>query len=379
MTSEINRRVVLASRPAAYPEPEHFKIDEVPIPRPHEGEVLVRVIWLSLDPYMRGRMREGPSYATPVAIGGVMTGGVVGRVVESRSPEVQVGDIVEGSLGWQEYAVARPGALRKVDPELAPISTAIGVLGMPGMTAYHGFLEVGRPEVGDTVVVSAASGAVGQVVGQIARIMGCRVVGTAGSDDKVDFIVNELGFDAGINYKTEDVDAALAAACPDGIDVYFDNVGGFVTDAVMQQINVHARISVCGQISQYNLAEPELAPRNMGVLIQKQARMEGFLVFNFAHRHEHARQRMAEWIRSGELRYREDVIEGLENAPGAFIGMMTGENFGKLLIKVEFGVGFSRLGRQVQNSEFLPVIPAKAGIHRPATTVHHTGQPLSRE
>ncbi len=334
MTSEINRRVVLASRPTAYPEPEHFRLEEAPIPQPREGEALVRVVWLSLDPYMRGRMREGPSYATPVAIGGVMTGGVVGRVVESRSPEVQVGDIVEGSLGWQEYAVSRPSALRKVDTDLAPISTAIGVLGMPGMTAYHGFLEVGRPEVGDTVVVSAASGAVGQVVGQIARIMGCRVVGTAGSDAKVDFIVNELGFDVGINYKTEDVDAALAAACPDGIDVYFDNVGGFVTDAVMQQINVHARISVCGQISQYNLAEPEMAPRSMGLLIQKQARMEGFLVFNFAHKHEHARQRMAEWIRSGELRYKEDVVEGLENAPQAFIGMMTGENFGKLLIKV---------------------------------------------
>ena len=334
MTSETNRRVVLASRPEAYPEPRHFRIEEVAIPQPREGEALVRTIWLSLDPYMRGRMREGPSYAAPVEIGGVMTGGVVGRVVESRTPELAVGDIVEGSLGWQEYAVAGPGALRIVDESLAPISTAIGVLGMPGMTAYFGFLDVGKPEVGDTVVVSAASGAVGQVVGQIARIMGCRVVGTAGSDDKVDFIVNELGFDAGINYKTEDVDAALAAACPSGIDVYFDNVGGFVTDAVMQQINVHARISVCGQISQYNLPTPELAPRNMGLLIQKQARMEGFLVFNFAHRHEHARQRMAAWIRSGDLRYREDVVEGLENAPAAFIGMMTGENFGKLLVKV---------------------------------------------
>ena len=289
MTSETNRRVVLASRPEAYPEPRHFRLEEVAIPQPREGEALVRTIWLSLDPYMRGRMREGPSYAAPVEIGGVMTGGVVGRVVESRTPELAVGDIVEGSLGWQEYAVAGPGALRVVDESLAPISTAIGVLGMPGMTAYFGFLDVGKPEVGDTVVVSAASGAVGQVVGQIARIMGCRVVGTAGSDDKVDFIVNELGFDAGINYKTEDVDAALAGACPNGIDVYFDNVGGFVTDAVMQQINVHARISVCGQISQYNLPTPELAPRNMGLLIQKQARMEGFLVFNFAHRHEHAR------------------------------------------------------------------------------------------
>ena len=334
MPADLNRRIVLASRPDAYPEPRHFRLEEVPTPKPAEGEALVEVEWLSLDPYMRGRMRLGPSYAAPVEIGGVMTGGVVGRVVESRTPEVAVGDIVEGSLGWQEYAVARPGQLRKVDPELAPISTAVGVLGMPGMTAYFGFLEVAAPEVGDTVVVSAASGAVGQVVGQIARIMGCRVVGTAGSDDKIDFIVNELGFDAGINYKTENVEAALARECPDGIDVYFDNVGGPVTDAVLQLLNVHGRVSVCGQISQYNLPEPELTPRNMGLLIQKQARMEGFLVFNFAHKHDHARQRMAEWIRSGQLKYKEDVVEGLENAPQAFIGMMKGENFGKLLIRV---------------------------------------------
>ena len=334
MSTEPNRRIVLAERPAAYPEPKHFRLEEVPIPQPDEGEALVETIWLSLDPYMRGRMREGPSYATPVQIGEVMTGGVVGRVVKSRTPELAVGDIVDGSLGWQEYAVARPSALRKVDPDLAPISTAVGVLGMPGMTAYFGFLDVCEPEVGDTVVVSAASGAVGQVVGQIGKIMGCRVVGTAGTDEKIDFIVNELGFDVGINYKTEDVDSALAAACPNGIDAYFDNVGGFVTDAVMQQMNVHARVAICGQISQYNLPEPELAPRSLGLLIQKQAKVEGFLVFNFAHRHEHARQRMAEWIRTGQLKYKEDVVDGLENAPEAFIGMMTGENFGKLLVRV---------------------------------------------
>ena len=334
MSSEINRRIVLAERPLAYPEPKHFRLEEVPIPQPGEGEALVETIWLSLDPYMRGRMREGPSYATPVKIGEVMTGGVVGRVVESRTPDVSVGDIVDGSLGWQEYAVARPSTLRKVDTDLAPISTAVGVLGMPGMTAYFGFLDVCEPEVGDTVVVSAASGAVGQVVGQIGKIMGCRVVGTAGTNEKVDFIVNELGFDAGINYKTEDVDSALAAACPDGIDVYFDNVGGFVTDAVMQQVNVHARVAICGQISQYNLPEPELAPRSLGLLIQKQAKVEGFLVFNFTHRHEHARQRMAEWIRTGQLKYKEDVVDGIENAPDAFIGMMNGENFGKLVVRV---------------------------------------------
>ena len=334
MSSDINRRIVLAERPAAYPEPKHFRLEEGPIPQPDEGEALVETIWLSLDPYMRGRMREGPSYATPVQIGGVMTGGVVGRVVESRTPDIAAGDIVDGSLGWQEYAVAKPSSLRKVDPGLAPISTAVGVLGMPGMTAYFGFLDVCEPEVGDTVVVSAASGAVGQVVGQIGKIMGCRVVGTAGTDEKVDFIVNELGFDAGINYKTENVDSALAAACPNGIDAYFDNVGGFVTDAVMQQTNVHARVAICGQISQYNLPDPELAPRSLGLLIQKQAKVEGFLVFNFAHRHEHARQRMAEWIRTGQLKYKEDVVDGLENAPEAFIGMMTGANFGKLLVRV---------------------------------------------
>ncbi len=334
MPADINRRIVMASRPTAYPEPQHFRLEEVPVPKPDEGEALIEVEWLSLDPYMRGRMREGPSYATPVQVGEVMTGGVVGHVVESRTPELDVGDIVDGSLGWQEYAVARPSQLRRVNPGLAPISTAVGILGMPGMTAYFGLLEVGEPEVGDTLVVSAASGAVGQVVGQIGKIMGCHVVGTAGSDDKVDFIVNELGFDAGINYKTQDVPSALAEACPDGIDVYFDNVGGPVTDAVLQLINVHARISVCGQISQYNLPEPELAPRQMGILIQKQAKMEGFLVFNFAHKHERARQRMAEWIRTGQLKYREDVVEGLENAPRAFIGMMNGENFGKLLVKV---------------------------------------------
>ena len=222
----------------------------------------------------------------------------------------------------------------RVDTALGPLSTALGVLGMPGMTAYFGFLDVCEPRPGETVVVSAASGAVGQVVGQIAKIMGCRVVGTAGSDEKVNYIVNELGFDAGINYKTEDVPTALVEACPLGVDVYFDNVGGPVTDAVMEQLADFARISVCGQISQYNVEEPPLGPRNMRALITHQARMEGFLVFQFAARHDDARRRMASWIREGKLKYREDVVEGLENAPRAFIGMMRGENFGKLLVKV---------------------------------------------
>lgn len=334
MISEINRKVTLKSRPDGYPALSDFELLEQPIPQPQEGEALIRTIWLSLDPYMRGRMRDTASYAPSVQVGDVIVGGVVGQVIESRTPAFAVGEIVEGPLGWQEYATSDGRNLRRIDTALGPLSTALGVLGMPGMTAYFGFLDICEPKPGETVVVSAASGAVGQVVGQIAKIMGCYVVGTAGTPEKVDYIVNELGFDAGINYKTEDVREALAAACPLGIDIYFDNVGGHVTDAVMENLADFARISVCGQISQYNVEEPELGPRNMRMLITHQARMEGFLVFQFQNRHELGRQRIARWIREGKLKYREDVVEGIENAPRAFIGMMRGENFGKLLVKV---------------------------------------------
>jgi|TARA_B100001971_G_scaffold163226_1_gene153615 hypothetical protein len=331
---QINRQIVLASRPVGYPKESDFKLIETELPRADEGEVVVRAIWLSLDPYMRGRLNDVQSYAPAVEIGGVMVGGVAGEVVESRSPAYKVGDIVQGPLGWQEYAVSDGRNLAIVDRSLGPLSTFMGVLGMPGMTAYFGLLDVGSPEPGDTVVVSAASGAVGQVVGQIARIMGCRVVGLAGSAQKTDFLINDLGFDAAINYRTDNVESALDANCPDGIDVYFDNVGGYITDAVLERINTFARISVCGQISQYNLEEPELAPRNLRFLIVNQARMEGFLVTKFAARFDEARKRMSKWMATGQLRYREDVVDGLEKAPGALIGMMTGENFGKLLVKV---------------------------------------------
>jgi len=334
LPATVNREIVLASRPDEIPSESDFRAVESPIPSPSEGEVLVRTMWLSLDPYMRGRIRDAPSYSPPVQIGEVMVGGIVGEVIESRTPAFQAGDIVNGSLGWREYATSDGSDLRKVDRGLGPLSTALGVLGMPGMTAYFGLLDVGQPEPGDTVVVSAASGAVGQVVGQIARIMGCKVVGIAGTAQKVDYVINDLGFDYGINYKTEDVNSALSNLCPEGVDVYFDNVGGHITDAVMEHINTGARISVCGQISQYNLAEPEMAPRNMRLLITNQAKMEGFLVGKFAGNFEHARERMAGWIKSGTLRYREDVVEGIENAPRAFIGMMSGENFGKLLVKM---------------------------------------------
>ena len=334
MAGHVNRQIRLAARPANLPRESDFNLAEGPILEPREGEVLVRVIWLSLDPYQRGRMRATHPYATPMELGEVIVGGVVGKIVRSRTPAFTEGEVVEGPLGWQEYAVSDGNNLRKVDTSLGPLSTALGVLGMPGMTAYFGFLEVGQPRTGDTVVVSAASGAVGQVVGQISKIMGRRTVGIAGTPEKIDYIKHDLGFDAGINYKTENVNAELAEVCPLGVDVYFDNVGGPITDAVLDHINVGARISICGSISQYNLEEPEPGPRKMGLLVGKQARAEGFLVGQFRNRHEEGRQRIAGWIKEGRIKYREDVVDGIENAPGAFIGLMQGENFGKLLVKV---------------------------------------------
>ena len=334
MSTEINVRVLLKSRPNGFPTEDDFDVVESPIPQPQQGEILMESLWLSLDPYMRGRMNEAKSYAPSVNVGESMVGGAVARVVESRSPLFSPGDIVEGRFGWQSYAISNGIGVRKVDESLAPVQTAVGVLGMPGLTAYFGFLDVCDPKPGDTVVVSAASGAVGQIVGQIAKIMGCKVVGTAGSEAKVKFIVDELGFDYAINYKTTDVGQSLDELCPEGIDVYFDNVGGLVTDAVMDRINTGARIAICGQISQYNLKTPDMAPRNLGLLTRSQAKMEGFLVFAYESRYEEGITRMASWIKEGKLKYKEDVVVGLKNAPRAFIGMLNGENFGKTLIKI---------------------------------------------
>jgi len=329
----INRQVVLASRPEALPTAENFNLVEAPVPVPGDGEVLVRAKYLSLDPYMRGRMRDAKSYAPPLAINEVMTGGVVGEVVQSNDAALAPGDLVEGVLGWQDYAAAKTKHLRKVG-NVEPASLALGVLGMPGLTAYFGLLDLCNPQEGKTVVVSAAAGAVGAVVGQIAKIKGCRAVGIAGSDAKVDYIVNELGFDAGINYKTaERMTRALDETCPDGIDVYFDNVGGPITDAVMMRINERARLAICGQISQYNNAVPEMGPRNLFQLISKRARIEGFLIFDYAARYAEGLKALSGWIASGQIKYREDIIDGLENAPSAFIGLLEGENFGKRLIR----------------------------------------------
>jgi NADPH-dependent curcumin reductase CurA len=302
---------------------------------PARGQVLVQTIYLSVDPYMRGRMNVAESYVRPLAIGEVMPGGAVGRVLESADPEFAIGSIVQGMLGWQDYAVVSGGELRVIDESLAPIQTALGVLGMPGLTAYFGLLDVCHPKAGQTVVVSGAAGAVGMLVGQIAKIMGCRVVGVAGSDSKVAFLTHGLGFDAGFNYKTvPDHHGKLRELCPDGIDIYFDNVGGAISDAVLRLINVGARISICGQISQYNLEKAELGPRFFGQLVVKRARAQGFLVSDYAKRFSEGLQGMGQWLKQGKLKYREDVAQGLENAPEAFVGMLHGRNLGKQLVQV---------------------------------------------
>ncbi|HEX2482200.1 MAG TPA: NADP-dependent oxidoreductase [Methylomirabilota bacterium] len=335
MIPAMHRQVRLAARPVGYPKETDFRLVESPVPEPGTGEFLVRVIYLSLDPYMRGRMSDARSYVPPVTLGDVMEGGTVGEVVRSNHPGYAVGDIVEGRLGWQEYAVSAGKGVRKLDPTVAPISTALGVLGMPGLTAYFGLLEVGQPKPGETVVVSAASGAVGGLVGQIAKLKGCRAVGLAGSDAKVDFITRELGFDAGINYRmAPDLDAALHAACPGGIDVYFDNVGGRITEAVSRHVNPFARFAICGLISQYNLTEPELAPRNERFVLVNRVRIQGFIVFDFAARYRDGLAQLTEWVRQGKLKYREHFVDGLERAPAALVGLLQGKNFGKMVVRV---------------------------------------------
>lgn len=332
----MNRQITLAARPVGFPKDSDFKLVENPVPTPGDGQILVRSIYLSVDPYMRGRMNDVKSYAPPVQIGEVMGGGVVARVVASNNPGFKEGDIVEGMFGWQDYAVSTGQGVRKIDPSLAPISTALGVLGMPGLTAYFGLLEIGRPQTGETVVVSGAAGAVGSLVGQIAKIKGCRAVGIAGADEKIAYLTGGLGFDGAFNYKTtSDYYEKLRELCPNGVDVYFDNVGGEITDAVFRLINTKARVSICGQISQYNLEKPEMGPRLiLTMLLVKQARAEGFLVFQFLDRYQEGLSQMAQWIKEGKLKYKEDIEEGIENTPRAFMAMLKGRNIGKQLVKV---------------------------------------------
>ena len=337
MAKQTNRAWTLAARPRGVPKLSDFALVERPIPEPGPGEVLIATHYHSLDPYMRGRMNppSGSSYAAPVAEGGVLEADAVGEVIASNSDLFSAGDFAMGKIGWQEYGVMDARDVRKIDPAVAPISTAVGILGMPGLTAYHGLFEVGKPVAGDAVVVTAASGAVGAVVGQLARHNGCRVIGVAGSPEKVDYVVGELGFDAAIDYKSEDVPARLRELCPHGVNVYWDNVGGAVTDAAIDQIAIFGRAVICGQIAFYNATSPPQGPRNIPrMLLTRRARMQGFLVFQFAAKHDEALRRLAGWVQDGTLKYREDVVEGIENSPEAFIGLLAGANFGKLVIKV---------------------------------------------
>jgi NADPH-dependent curcumin reductase len=333
MPASVNRQIVLRDRPVGEPKPIDFELVESPVPVPNDGQILCRTIYLSLDPYMRGRMSEAKSYAQSVELGQVMVGGTVSEVVESRRPGFAPGDLVVGYDGWQAYGVSKGAGVRKLDPKEAPISTALGVLGMPGMTAYVGLLDIGRPQPGETVVVSAASGAVGSAVGQIAKIKGCRTVGIAGGGRKCEYVVKDLGFDTCVDYKTEDLGAALKRACSDGIDVYFDNVGGDVLAAVLRLINPNARIPLCGIISQYNATELPPGP-NLAPLLVNRALIKGFIVSDHADRATDFLADCTRWVSEGRLRYREDVVDGLDNAPRAFIGLLQGKNFGKLLVRV---------------------------------------------
>src|SRR5882724_5151652 len=329
----MNRQIVLRRRPVGMPKPADFDLVEAPRPAPKDGEVLTRTIYLSLDPYMRGRISGAKSYAASVELGQVIVGATVGEVLESKHPGLAKGDIVQGYAGWQSHAVAAGGAVRTLDPKQAPISTALGVLGMPGMTAYVGLLDIGQPKPGETVVVSAASGAVGAVVGQLAKLQGCRAVGVAGSKDKCEYVVNELGFDACVNYKTDALVPALSAACPKGIDVYFENVGGEVTEAVVQLLNPFSRIPLCGLISMYNATSPAPGP-SWRALLTNRVLVQGFIVSNHLDRMPAFLADCTTWVREGRLKFREDIVDGLDNAPAAFIGLLEGKNFGKMLVRV---------------------------------------------
>jgi NADPH-dependent curcumin reductase CurA len=332
MSTLVNHQFKLARRPVGMVQRSDFEYAQAPVAEPGEGEVLVKILYISLDPAMRGWMNEGKSYVPPVGIGEVMRAGAVGRVIASRDPNVAVGDHVVGVLGVQEYAVAKAKGLTKVDPKLVPLPVYLGTLGMPGMTAYFGLLEIGQPKSGETVVVSGAAGAVGQVVGQIAKIKGCRVVGIAGGADKCAYL-RSIGFDAAIDYKHEDVKAALKQHCPKGVDVYFDNVGGEILDIVLTQLAMHARIVICGAISQYNEAKMK-GPSNYMSLLVNRAMMKGMVVFDYASRYGEAAREMAGWMATGQLKTREDVVPGLETFPETLLKLFKGENTGKLVLKV---------------------------------------------
>ena len=329
----MNKQVLLASRPQGAVTPENFRIVEVPDTRPGEGEVLVRNDWLSLDPYMRGRMSDAKSYAKSVEIGEVMVGQTVGEVVESRDASLAPGDKVLTSLGWQSMGVAKASDVQKVDCSRVPASYYLGILGMPGITAWFGLHEIGQPKPGETLVVSAASGAVGSVVGQLGKVAGCRVVGIAGGKAKCDYVRDELGFDAVVDYKAGNFEEDLRAAVPKGVDVYFENVGGAMLDAMLARMRVFSRIVVCGLIAEYNATEPYGYKRLRSILVNR-IRMQGMIVFDWKDRYGEAVRGLAGHLAEGRLKYRESVVEGLDNAPRGLIGLLKGENFGKQLVKL---------------------------------------------
>jgi NADPH-dependent curcumin reductase CurA len=335
---ETARRFILVSRPVGEPKTTDLQLEEFAVPTPGAGEVLLRTLFLSLDPYMRGRMSDAKSYAAPVPIGGVMEGGAVSEVIASNNPKFAVGDIVLGRTGWQTHSLSDGASLRKVDPSLAPISTALGVLGMPGMTAYAGLLDVGKPKAGETLVVAAASGAVGALVGQIAKIKGLRVVGIAGGADKCRFVKDELGFDDCIDHRTPDLPGRLAAACPSGIDIYFENVAGPVLDAALPLLNTFARVPICGTIAHYNDTVPPPGPDKLPsvwrMILNKRLTVRGLLVTDFAAMHDDFQRDVSGWLKDGRIKYREDIVEGFDHAPRALIGLLRGENFGKLLVRI---------------------------------------------
>jgi len=332
-----NKQLLFASRPGGgrggWATEDNFRLTESPLPMPADNQVLVRNHWLSLDPYMRGRMDDAKSYAKGAELGEVMVGGTVGEVLESKSPKFRRGDMVAGALGWQEYGVGDANAFAKIDTSIAPASYYLGILGMPGVTAWVGLLDIAQPKEGETVVVSAASGAVGSVVGQLAKIRGCRAVGIAGGAVKCAYVTAELGFDACVDYKAGNLYRDLKAAAPDGFDVCFENVGGEILDTVLRRMNPFSRITICGLVSQYNATEP-YAMRNLASILVNRIRMQGFIVSDRMELWPRAAGELTGWLKSGRLRYRESIAQGLEAAPAAFIGMLKGQNFGKQLVKL---------------------------------------------
>ena len=331
---DTNREIHLAARPTGLPAASDFELVEAPMPEPGDGEFLVRNIYMSVDPYMRGRMRDVQSYVPPFEFGEAMTGGSVGQVVESNHPAYPTGAFVGGFEGWRQYYKTDGSGQLLVDPAMAPLSTFLGVLGMPGLTAYVGLLDIGKPKAGETLFVSAAAGAVGSLVGQLGKIKGCRVVGSAGSQDKVDLLTGELGFDVAFNYKGANLSKELAESCPDGIDVYFENVGGPMLEAVLGHMNQSGRIPVCGMIAHYNDEEPAPGPRNLFAVITKRLTMQGFICMDHYDRLGDFIRDVGGWILEGKVTYRETIVEGIDHAAEAFIGLLQGENVGKMLVQV---------------------------------------------